>query len=504
MKKIIYLILASALVGCGATEQKTQSSLPTSVTMSKEVLLDKIKGGWAGQTIGCTYGGLTEFKYNGTMIQDYVKVEWRDSLIKWWYDNAPGLYDDVYMDATFVKVFERSGLDASVEEFADAFANAEYPLWHANQAARYNILNGIKAPDSGNWKHNFHADDIDFQIEADFAGLMSPAMVNSAIEICDKIGHIMNYGDGYYGGVFVASMYSLAFVSDDIELIVNEALKTIPENSNFYKCIADVIKYHKAYPNDWKQTWFEMQKRWTEDLYCSAFIAFNIEAKINAAYIVMGLLYGEGDFTKTMDISMRCGYDSDCNPANAAGILATIIGYNNIPKEYLTSVQIVEDIDFVHTYASLNDIYKMSYNQALNMIAREGGRVEQNSVEIPVQVPQTVPFELSFPNYYPSRYLAFNKSLEHLEPFEFEGVGIVFNGEVSGDNNYIAIIELIVDGEVIEKANLPVDFAKRRHEISYCFELPQGNHTASIKWLNPQKGANIFISDIISYTITNK
>ena len=94
-------------------------------------------------------------------------------------------------------------------------------LWHANQAGRYNILNGIKAPQSGHWKNNPHADCIDYQIEADFAGLMSPGMPNTASAICDKIGHIMNYGDGWYGGVYVGAMYALAFVSNDINYIVS-------------------------------------------------------------------------------------------------------------------------------------------------------------------------------------------------------------------------------------------------------------------------------------------
>ena len=63
----------------------------------------------------------------------------------------------------------------------------------------------------GSWKNNPHADCIDYQIESDFAGLMSPGMPNTASEISDKIGHIMNYGDGWYGGVYVGAMYSLAF-----------------------------------------------------------------------------------------------------------------------------------------------------------------------------------------------------------------------------------------------------------------------------------------------------
>lgn len=108
--------------------------------------------------------------------------------------------------------------------------------------------------------NNPHADDIDYQIEADFAGLMSPGMPNAASDISDKIGHIMCYGDGWYGGVYVGAMYSLAFVYNDIYTIVTEALKTIPEQSTFHQCISDVIRWYKEYPEDWHQTWFEIQK----------------------------------------------------------------------------------------------------------------------------------------------------------------------------------------------------------------------------------------------------
>lgn len=67
----------------------------------------------------------------------------------------------------------------------------------------------------------------------------------------------MCYGDGWYGGVYVGAMYALAFVSDDMEFVVTEALKTIPKESKFYQCINDVIGWHKQYPDDWQQTWFE-------------------------------------------------------------------------------------------------------------------------------------------------------------------------------------------------------------------------------------------------------
>jgi hypothetical protein len=296
MKNIITLLITLSTISLAHSQ----------FTISKTTLKDKIKGGWAGQTIGVTFGGPYEFQFNGTFIQDYQPLEWTDDKI---YDamiNNAGLYDDIYMDLTFVDVFEKYGMNAPLDSFANAYANAGYMLWHANQAGRYNILNGIKAPASGHWKNNPHADDIDFQIEADFAGLMSPAMPRNASRISDQIGHIMNYGDGWYGGVYMANMYALAFTSNDISYIVAEGLKSIPVQSEFYKCIADVIKWSKQYPNDWHQTWFEIQKKWSMEVGCpdGVFAAFNIDAKINAAYVVLGLLYGKGDFDKTMEIPL--------------------------------------------------------------------------------------------------------------------------------------------------------------------------------------------------------
>ena len=82
----------------------------STIEISKKVLIDKIKGGWAGQTIGVTFGGPYEFRFNGTFIGDYQKLMWHDGLIKDNMINNAGLYDDLYMDLTFVDVFEKYGL----------------------------------------------------------------------------------------------------------------------------------------------------------------------------------------------------------------------------------------------------------------------------------------------------------------------------------------------------------------------------------------------------------
>ncbi|MGQ8338077.1 ADP-ribosylglycohydrolase family protein [Sunxiuqinia sp. A32] len=491
----LFLVITISLFAC---EQET--------TISKSQLKDKIKGGWAGQVIGCTYGGPTEFKFNGKMIPGDHNIPWNNERCLWYYQNEPGLYDDIYMDLTFVDVFEKEGLDAPATAHALAFANADYPLWHANQAARYNILNGIMPPQSGHWLYNPHSEDIDFQIEADFAGLMSPGLVNTASEICDKVGHIMNYGDGWYGGVYVAAMYSLAFVSDDIDFVVNEGLKAIPEESTFYQCMADVIQWHQQYPDDWTKTWDACHEKWSNDVGCSdgVFADFDIDAKINAAYILVGLLYGEGDFGKTIDISTRCGHDSDCNPASAAGILGTMIGYENIPDEWQSPIHQVEDMDFKYTTMSLNDVYEIGYKHATEVLKQNGAKFNGEMIEMPNQPVQPVQLEVGFEGHYPKERIHIGKFLNTETPeivIDFEGNGFVLGSwiwEVEPD--YIFNLEMEIDGQLIESYTMPTSFITRRHDVAWKFQLEEGKHQVKVRVLNPREGYKIDVNDLITYT----
>lgn len=507
MKKVILLTFISASFSAYSQEKVKSVSAKDSrqFTLTKEQLRNKIMGGWAGQTIGVTFGGPYEFRFNGTFIQDYQPLEWHDGYLKHTMINSPGLYDDIYMDLTFVDVFDRLGLDAPVDSFANAFANAGYMLWHANQAARYNILNGIKAPQSGHWMNSPHADDIDYQIESDFSGLMSPGMPNAASDISDKIGHIMNYGDGWYGGVYMGAMYTLAFVSRDINYVVKEALNTIPNQSEFYKCISDVIKWHGQYPDDWHQAWFELQKKWSSEVGCpdGVFNAFNIDAKINAAYVVLGLLYGNGDFTKTLEIATRSGQDADCNPSSAGGILGAMIGYEKIPPFWKMGLKEAEDIDFKYTTMSLNKVYEISFKQALEMIQRNGGKIEGDQVTIAVQAPKAVKYEKSFSGIYPVAKKSFHHGNIKELAFDFTGTGFVLKGEARKKSrdaaDHIFEMEVYIDGEKAETIKLPTNFTTRRRDLCWKYAMPDKKHEVKIKVLNPVNNHEVITSEYIVY-----
>lgn len=480
--------------------------------ITKAALLDKIKGGWAGQTIGVTYGAPVEFRFQGTMINDYHPLKWYDGLLKKSMTEGPGIYDDLYLDITFVEVFDKEGLDAPAASHAKAVADAGYMLWHANQAARYNILNGIAAPRSGQWQNNPHADCIDFQIEADFAGLMSPQMTNTASAICDRIGHIMNYGDGWYGGVYVAAMYSLAFGSNDINYIVTEALKAIPENTKYYNCISDVIQWHKKYPNDWKATWFEIQKKWTDDIGCpgGVFSPFNIDATVNSAYVVLGLLYGKGDYTKTIEIATRAGQDADCNPSTAAGILGVMLGYDHIPAYWKMGLAAIEDMNFKYTATSLNKVYQLSFQQALENIKKNGGNTDGNTIVIKKQPVKPVQWEQSFSNMAPFEKLWVGKDLLDEYEFDFTGNAFAMNGEYKPKTGSVfdsgitkvAILEMYIDGTLQEQIRLPMSFTSRRHEIAWKYELENKLHKVKLKILNPDNESVCYLTDVILYKHT--
>lgn len=479
----------------------------TTVAIPEDVMMDKIRGGWFGQTIGCTYGGPTEFKYKGSVINEEIPIPWYDDYIYDTFIEDPGLYDDVYMDLTFLEVMAEHGIDAPATLFAHSFANADYKLWHANQAARYNILSGIEPPMSGHWTVNPHADDIDFQIEADFIGMITPGMVNKASEISDRIGHIMNYGDGWYGGVFIGAMYSLAFVCDDIPTVVSEALKTIPEGTTFHACIADAIKYHKKYPDDWKAAWFEIQKAHNNEVGCPEGVwnCFNIDARMNAAHVVLGLLYGEGDFGKTMDISTRCGDDSDCNPASAAGILGVMYGYDAIPQEWKGGIAKIADMPFPYTSLSLNSLCDINLGLISQALESDGGYVENGVFHCPVQSPETVRFEQSFEGLVPVAKVVLKKTFTDRVDLQFEGNSIVVEGSVlqTGHStlDYVAQLSAYLDGVLVQQFAMPLDYIKRKYEVFSLYCIESGKHTLSLVLENPHPDFAVRAQEMVIYDV---
>jgi hypothetical protein len=354
--------------------------------LSRDELRDKIRGAWAAQMIGVAYGAPTEFRFQGKIIEGQIQGAKLSNAI---------LQDDLYVEMTFAQVMDTIGLGATTADYGEAFKNTKYKLWHANAAARRNLNRGIPAPMSGHPKYNLHADDIDFQIEADFIGIMCPGLPQASNLYCQRVGRVMNYGDGLYGGMFVGGMYSAAYFESDPRQVVEAGLACIPRESPYAQVIGDVLAWSADEP-DWRTVWQKLEDKWNKHDVCpdGAHRRFNIDAKINGAYVALGVLYGQRDWQQTMEIATRCGQDSDCNPASALGVLGAMLGYDKLPEDDKAEVAKLADTKFSHTDYSLNEIVKSTEARALQVIREAGGTVSEAEVVIPPQSPEPPELEL--------------------------------------------------------------------------------------------------------------
>jgi len=348
---------------------------------------EKMKAGWIGQIIGVSWGAPTEGRYNKIMPADKMPPFTEDLV-----NNAFG-QDDLYVEMTFLRSLEQYGLDVSIRQAGIDFANSGYALWVANDAGRRNLRNGIAPPDSSHPKFHNCAGAIDYQIEADYSGLIAPGMPDVVIALGEKFGRLMNYGDGMYAGQFIGTLYAEAYFEKDIHKLIEAGLRAIPKQCLYAGMVRDMVQWHKENPDNWEKTWELAEKKYNQDK------TYNISAldvKREGAWVLMGLLYGEGDLDKTMIISCRCGFDSDCNPSSSGGILFTTRGLPNIPEKYYRKLD--EKRIFSHTaysFPALMDVCEKLTRQA---IVKAGGRIEKDAsgeevFVIPHKVPTPSRFE---------------------------------------------------------------------------------------------------------------
>ncbi len=500
--------------------------------ITTETLKDKIAGGWAGKMIGVTYGAPTEFRAQGKIFDDSIHWTAKDIQGSMWQD-------DIYVQLTFIMTMDKYGTDAPATKFQEMFASAGYMLWHANVQARKNYYDSIFPPASGSPEFNSHADDIDFQIEADYLGLMCPGMPVTASNMANKTGHIMNYGDGVYGGIFISALYTQAFFENDIPTIIGQSLKSIPAESDYAKIISDVLILYKHYPNDWKAAWKELQAKWGDDHFCEAGSDFNIDAKLNGAYIVMGLLYGEGVPQKTLEITTRCGQDSDCNPSSAMGVLGVIMGFEKLPRNMKDGVIQMADSLFINTDYSFNKAVNNTYKYAITLISDNGGKVTGNEITIVKQLPLAPELEVAFPDVIMDKKLSVfdkeswtfegnwktlqrtgwpeNKPVNQSKFAEkqgdaveiiFSGTGISINGNWCKDGGKA---DVYLDGKLIRSIDTYFFYNKQEHDnitLWHITGLADTHHKVRLVLKGEKKpeslGTKVYISQAIIYKTAPK
>ena len=397
--------------GKASANDRASESAPVAVTLvpiSESILRDKIEGAWLGQMIGVSWGFPTEFyaRYIWQLFPDIHQVDGvpqniyaayeggpipLEVLPKWKPEMINGAYtqDDLYVEVPFMEALAHYGVNAGWDRLGDAFAGSQFPLYHANAAARKNLRAGITAPLSGHYSNGGESDDIDWQIESDFVGLMNPGQPHSAADIAFRAGHVMSYGDGVYGGVFVSTMIAHAFTASSVREIAEAGRDALPRESQ-YRSVVDEVFAGKDRGDTYDENLATLNAKWATTDRCAEWGGtkdpLNIDAKLNGAYILLGLLYGEEDLAKSMRLAMAAGQDSDCNPSNVGSILGAFYGRDAIaasdPKwlSALDSNQV-----FQTTPHRLDDLVELNVKLARKVVELKGGTAPAGGVwQLPV------------------------------------------------------------------------------------------------------------------------
>jgi len=320
--------------------------------------------------------------------------------------------------------------------------------------------------------------------------------------------------------------------------IIEKALLSIPAESDYAKIIRDVIKLHGYYSDNWQAAWTELESKWGNEDICGAGSSFNIDAKLNGAYIAMGLLYGEGDPLKTLEIATRCGQDSDCNPSNAMAVLGVIKGFSGLPSDMQEGVSSAGDSLFVNTSYTFNSAVSSTYKYALELIASNGGKVTDQEITIKTQVPVAPVNEVSYPGLifdktvsifdksawkftgdwktfqrmsWPDNVLAdqsmySEKAGDELE-LTFTGTGISLEGNWARDGGKA---DVYVDGILHRSIDTYYFFANQEHTTSmwHVLNLQPGEHKVRLVVKGEKRpeaeGCRIYITQALLFKTGSK
>lgn len=179
------------------------------------------------------------------------------------------------------------------------------------------LKSGIPAPQSGSIALNGKvvAEQIGSQIFIDGWAMVAPGDPGFAAELARRAASVSHDGEAIYGAQVIAAIEAQAFVESDLNKLLDTAVSFIPADSLIYQMIGQIREWHAAEP-DWRKTRALIVSHYGYDKYGG-----NCHMVPNHALIILALLYGAGDFQKSLMIVNTCGWDTDCNAGNVGCIL---------------------------------------------------------------------------------------------------------------------------------------------------------------------------------------
>lgn len=285
---------------------------------NKEKLRDKIYACWVGKNMGGTLGAPYEGKPQMNDVKGFV--------------TKPGEVlpnDDLDLQLVWLKAMEERGPDnVNAEVLGEYFLSYICPNVNEYGVCKSNLRAGLPAPLSGQYNNSRWHHSNGAWIRTEVWACLYPGNVEKTISYSYADASVDHgFGEGSYSAIFVAAMESAAFVFGDIETLIQIGLSKIPADCRVARSVRLVRDaYHSG------KSWQETRELLVEE---NADLGW-FQAPLNISFVIIGLLYGEGDFKKSMITAINCGDDTDCTAATVGSILGIIGGTAGLPADWVT------------------------------------------------------------------------------------------------------------------------------------------------------------------------
>lgn len=291
----------------------------------KTEYIEKIYAGWLAKIIGIRLGAPIEGWSYEKIKNVYGEID--RYLVD--YKKNFAADDDSNGPIFFLRALEDHGFDLTAQAVGEALLNyAPYEhgfFWwggygvSTEHTAYLNLQNGISAPLSGSAAKNgkIVSEQIGGQIFIDTWGLVTPGNPDLAAKYAQKAASVTHDGNGIYGGIFIAACISAAFDETSMHKIIEKGLSYIPADCEYTRVVQAVMAFHAENPENWRDCFKYVFDNFGYDKYTGG-----CHIIPNTAVMIIGMLYGKGDFSDTLNICNMCGWDTDCTVGN----LATIMG----------------------------------------------------------------------------------------------------------------------------------------------------------------------------------
>lgn len=299
-------------------------------------LRDKILACWVGKNIGGTVGA----PFEGSRVMN-------DATGFTTPKGEPLPNDDLDLQLVWLFAMEQIGPHALTANILSDYWLSSVSA-HCNEygVAKGNIRMGLLPPITGEYCNEVWKNSNGAWIRSEIWACMTPGFPNVAVKYA-IMDAIVDHGisEGTYAEMFTAALESLAFFETDIRTTIEKALTYIPADCRIAQSVRMVMgEYDKG--TFWKDV-RNMIVEQNKDLGW-------FQAPGNIGFLVLGLMYGEGDFKKSMLYAVNCGDDADCTAATCGAFLGIMGGMKAIPedwREYIGDriVTIAVDCDSLYT-----------------------------------------------------------------------------------------------------------------------------------------------------------